>query len=310
MWYNDDNKKGRKGKRMSPFAIGILLCLAGVFIHQLEAIIVKNYGKKHGKGGMFFSAFLCLFAVLYYVVSDLIFDKSGFQCPLSVFWLGLANSALYALGFYAGYVAYASGSFGLTRFYSSFGGVLTIVYGLTVLGETTGPLFWPAVVLKFLAMFLIQYKAQKRCDAKFTPKWFFWIVVNTLSNVALSIVNKYQQDRFDGLYRNEYLTVIFVCSTLVLFLFGFLYERHSFKQTVKYGLVYGMVAGLCNGVNNVLSLAVYHYLNISFVSPFKGGLGMLAAFIIAGLIYKEKFTVRQYIGAAVAVASVVLINIK
>lgn len=295
---------------MSAYAIGMIYAFAGVFVHQLEAIVVKRYGQKYGKGGMFFNAFLCLFAVVYFVVSDLLLDESGFQIPLPVLLCGALTSILYAAGFYAAYIAYASGSFGLTRFYSSFGGVLTIVYGLAVLGETTGPLFWPAVALKFLAMFFIQYKATKETDAKFTWKWFISMLINVLANVAISIVNKWQQDHFEGLYRNEYLTVIFVGAALILLVLGFIYERNSFKATVKHGLLYGAAAGLLNGLNNVFGLAVYYYLPISFVSPFKGGLGMLATFLLAVLLYKEKFTVRQYIGAAIGVASMVLINIK
>lgn len=295
---------------MSAYAIGLIYVFAGTFVHQLEAIIVKNYGKKYGKGGMFFNAFLCLFAVVYFVVSDLVMDKSGFQLPPQVILCGALTSVLYAAGFYAAYVAYASGSFGLTRFYSSFGGVLTIVYGLAVLGETTGRFFWAAVALKFVAMFLIQYKAGRDTDARFTWKWFISTVINVLANVAISIINKWQQDHFEGQYRNEYLTVIFVGAALILLVLGLIYERGSFKTTIKQGLFYGMAAGLLNGLNNVFGLAVYYYLPISFVSPFKGGLGMLATFILAVFLYKEKFTVRQYIGAAVGVASMVLINIK
>ncbi len=295
---------------MSAYAIGLIYVFAGTFVHQLEAIVVKNYGKKYGKGGMFFNAFLCLFAVVYFVVSDLVMDKSGFQLPPAILLCGALTSVLYAAGFYAAYVAYANGSFGLTRFYSSFGGVLTIVYGLAVLGETTGRFFWVAVALKFVAMFLIQYKAGRDTDAKFTWKWFVSTVVNVLANVAISIINKWQQDHFEGQYRNEYLTVIFVGAALILLILGLIYERGSFKATIKQGLFYGMAAGLLNGLNNVLGLAVYYYLPISFVSPFKGGLGMLATFILAIFLYKEKFTVRQYIGAAVGVASMVLINIK
>ncbi len=295
---------------MSAYAIGLIYIFAGTLVHQLEAIVVKNHGKKHGKGGMFFNAFLCLFAVIYFVVSDLILDKSGFQLPPQVLLCGAFTSLLYAAGFYAAYVAYASGSFGLTRFYSSFGGVLTIVYGLAVLGETTGRFFWLAVALNFVAMFFIQYKAGENTDAKFTWKWFVGMIVNVLANVAIGIINKWQQDHFEGQYRNEYLTVIFIGSALVLFVLGFLFERDSFKTTIKHGLSYGMAAGLLNGANNVFSLAVYYYLPISFVSPFKGGLGMLITFLVAGLLYKEKFTVRQYIGAAIGVAAMVLINLQ
>ena len=295
---------------MSGYALGMVYLVASVLAHQFETIVVKNYGKKYGKGGMFFNVFLCLFAVIYFVVSDLILDKSGFQLPLGVFLCGLVGAVLYAIGFYAAYVAFASGSFGLTRFYSSFGGVLTIIYGIAVLGETTGRFFYLAVALKFLALFLIQYKASKDSDAKFTLKWFISLMLNVLSNVAISILNKWQQDHFDGQYRNEYLTVIFIGSALVLFILGLIYEKDSFKSTVKHGFLYGMAAGLFNGMNNVFSLAVYYYLPISLSGPLKSGLAMLVTFVVAALMYKEKFTLRQYIGVAVGIAAVALINVK
>ena len=295
---------------MSNYAIGMLYLVAGTLAHQLEAIIVKRYGQKYGNGGMFFNVFLCLFAVVYFFVSDLLLDKSGFQLPLGVFVCGIITSVLYAVGFYAAYVALASGSFGLTQFYSSFGGILTIAYGIAVLGETTGRFFYVAVVLKFLALFLIQYKASKETGAKFTMKWFVSLMLNILANVAITVINKWQQDHFEGQYRNEYLTVIFLGSALILFVLGLIYERNSLKTTFKHGFLYGMAAGLLNGMNNLFSLAMIFYLPISLTSPLKSGLGMLATFVFAVFLYKEKFTIRQYIGVAIGVASVVLINIQ
>ena len=79
---------------MSTYMIGLLYIFASTLVHQLEAIVVKNYGKKYGKGGMFFNAILSAFAVVYFVVSDLLLDKSGFQLPMSVFWLGALNSLI------------------------------------------------------------------------------------------------------------------------------------------------------------------------------------------------------------------------
>lgn len=295
---------------MSAGTIGMIYLLSALVAHQLQGVFVKNYGKKYGKGGMFFNAFLCLFAVVYFIISDLLLDKSGFTLPLDVFICGAVSSLLYAIGFYAAYIALACGSFGLTRFYSSFGNVLTIVYGIAILGETTGRFFYLAVFLKFLALFMIQYKASKEPDFKISAKWLISLSASILANVAIAIINKWQQGHFDGKYGNEYLTVIFLGSALVLFILGFIYERNSFKETIKHGFTYGMAAGLLNGMNNAFSLAMYYYLPISLSSPLTSGLGMLITFALAVVLYKEKFTIRQYIGALIGVAAVVLINIK
>jgi len=97
--------------------IGMLLVVLGLVVHQFEAIIVKYHGKKHGKGGMFFNAIICLFSMIYFFITD----TGGLQFPKGIVIYGLINSIMYALGFYSAYIAYKTGSFGLTRLFTSFG---------------------------------------------------------------------------------------------------------------------------------------------------------------------------------------------
>ena len=112
---------------MEKTLIGMLVILGGLTAHQAEAMIVKHYGNKHGKGGMFFNAILCLFAVVYFFITD----KGGLELPKGVLLYGAVNSIMYATGFYAGYVAYSSGSFGLTRLFSSFSSIFPCSIGIT-----------------------------------------------------------------------------------------------------------------------------------------------------------------------------------
>ena len=58
--------------------IGMLLVAGSLTAHQLEVMLVKRYGKKYGKGGMFFNAIICLFAMIYFFITDtggLVFAK-------------------------------------------------------------------------------------------------------------------------------------------------------------------------------------------------------------------------------------------
>ena len=66
---------------MNGGAIGLSLAMGSVFAHQAEAMTVKRYGDKHGKGGMFFNAILCLFAVVFFLISDK--DEDGSE-PINV----------------------------------------------------------------------------------------------------------------------------------------------------------------------------------------------------------------------------------
>ena len=55
------------------------------------------------------------------------------------------------------------------------------------------------------------------------------------------------------------------------------------------------------------------YLNVrvaaSVMFPMISGIGLVVVFLYSLLLHKEKFTVRQYIGYAVGLISVVLLNL-
>lgn len=285
---------------------GMLIILSALIAHQIEAMTVKRYGDKKGEGGMFFNAFLCLFAVVYFVISD----KGGFDFYKGIWIYGIVNSLMFAIGFYSMYIALREGSFGLTRLIVSFTGVVSIFYGVVVLKEKLSLIQCFATILIFASIFLMRYqKSEAGEKKKFSLKWIIAMILTFGSNAAIGILGKIQQVKFDNIYKNEYLIITFVGSALWLFILGFIYERESFKPTVKTGLLYGFVAGICNGVGNWLTLIANEFLNLSIVSPLKSGFSIVITFVASLLFYKEKFSVRQYIGVGIGVAAVVLISL-
>ncbi len=286
--------------------VGILIVLGALIAHQVEAMVVKHYGDKKGTGGMFFNAFLCLFAVVYFVISD----KGGFDFYKGIWIYAVVNSLMFATGFYSMYIALKEGSFGLSRLIVSFTGVVSIFYGVVVLKEKLSVIQCVALVFIFVSIFLMRYqKSEKGEKNKFSAKWIIAMILTFGSNAAIGILGKIQQVKFDNVYKNEYLIITFVGSALWLFILGFIYERESFKPTVKTGLLYGFVAGICNGVGNWLALIANEFLNLSIASPLKSGLSIVITFVASLIFYKEKFSVRQYIGAGIGVAAVVLMSI-
>ena len=286
--------------------LGMIIVLGGLVTHQFEAIIVKEYGTRRGKGGMFFNAVLCLSATIYFFVSD----TGGFILPRGVLAYGLVNSTMYAVGFYSAYVAYSAGSFGLTRLLTSFGGIITILYGIIVLKEPVSPLMLIAMVLVFVSVFLVKY--EKNSDeekTKFSFKWILSVILIIVSNALISIISKMQHSAFSDTYKNEYLIVTFLGSAFWLIVMGFIFERDSFKFTLRHGLLFGFGAGIFNGITNVLTIVSYNFFPLSFLSPVKTGLSMTLGFLVSTVIYKETFTRRQIIGVVLGVLSAILMNL-
>ena len=288
--------------------IGMLLVLVSLTVHQFEAMIVKHYGKKYGKGGMLFNAFICLFSMIYFIITD----KGGLQFTPKLWAYGLVNSTMYALGFYTAYAAYKTGSFGLTRLLSSFGVIIPTFYGIVFLKEPTTVFTYIALVLILISLFLMNY--QKRDEntpkEKISVKWVVFVILTVLSNAVITIIGRMQVDAFDDKYKNEFLMISLAGATVALFILGIILERDSFKQTIKHGFLYGAGAGIFNGINNLLILITYTYLPLSLTSPVKSGLGIVISFVMSLVIYKEKFTRRQLISACIGVIAVVLMNLK
>ena len=285
--------------------IGMLFVMGSLVSHQLETMLVKQYGDKYGKGGMFFNAIICIFAMIYFFISD----TDGLNFSGKIWIYGIVNSTMYATGFYAAYVAYKSGSFGLTKLFTSFGVVVTTFYGIIFLGEPTTIFTYIAIGMILISLGLMNYQKQDSGNQKMSFVWILCVILVIVSNAAITIIGKMQHGAYGDTYNNEFLIISLCGAAVSLFSLGAIFERNSFKPTIKNGLLYGAGAGVLNGINNLLVLVTYNYLPISFTSPVKAGLGIVLSFVVSLLLYREKFTRRQLISVVIGIGAVILMNV-
>lgn len=288
--------------------MGMLLILICLIMHQAESIVVKEYGKKYGKGGMFFNGAICMFAFIYFSVSEVFSKEYMFYFPKELWGYGIVSGLCYATGFYTMYAALKTGSFGLTRLLSSFGTIIPIVYGIAFLNEQPARFTYFSVVLILVSVVLMNFDNISG-KSKISFKWLLCVVGTVLANAGIMIISKSQQLVFDTKCSNEFLMISYALATSFLLLFGFFYERSQFKEIAKKGTVYGIMAGAFNGVNNVTALAAYLFIPISVVSPLRTALSLVVSFLLSVLLYKERFTTKQIISVLLGIIAVVLINL-
>lgn len=286
--------------------IGMLLVAGSLTAHQLEVMLVKRYGKKYGKGGMFFNAIICLFAMIYFFITD----TGGLVFAKGIWGYGIVNSLMYATGFYAAYVAFKIGSFGLTRLFTSFGVIISTFYGIIFLNEPTSLLTYISLAMILVSLALMNYSKSEGTRQKITLKWVIYVLLIIISNAAIAIIGRMQHGVYGDVYKNEFLIISLAGAAISLFALGAVFERESFKETLRHGIIYGASAGVCNGINNLFVLITYNYLPISFTSPLKSGLGIVISFVVSIALYKEKFGRHQVVGVIIGALAVVLMNIK
>ncbi len=286
--------------------MGFLIIALAQLVHSTEGICTKIFGKRHGDGGMIFSAMLSLFAMVYFVISK----NGGWFFPIEIWFYGFIGCLAYALGFYFTFVAIKNGSYALSILILSYSGIFSIAYGLFFLEETASSLTFIGIALIFISMFFINYiKTNKSEKARVSPKWFFSIMVALIANGVLGIIIRMQQIRFENMCTNEFMIISLGGSFLFLLIGGIIKDAESFGYIVKNGILYAMCGGIANGITNFLILQSYLFIPISIASPINAGLKILFTVIISVILFKEKLTKRQVVGVICGAAGLLLLNV-
>lgn len=283
--------------------VGYLLIIVYTFLNLFESVFVRTYAKKHGSGGMLMNAIVALFATLFFVITD----TDGFHAPPEMLPLAIINAFLFGAGFYCTFAAYKCGPYGLTRLIGNFALLFTIFYGIFFLKETPKITTYIGIVMIFAAMVLINYKKKSEDEIGVSLKWFILVMISLVANGLIGVLTRMQQIRFNDTCSSEFQIISIGGSFLLLAVLGIILDKDKLPYFLKHGSLYGIGAGICNGAKNFLTLVIYLLLPLSIVSPMKTGLGMIATFVLALCIYKEKYTKKQIIGVILGAVAVLLL---
>lgn len=283
-----------------------LLLIINTVLHQFEVMTVKAYGKKYGSGGLFFNGIICLFATLFFIITD----KGGLVFPPEIFAYGFVSCLMFATGFYAMYLALRFGSFATTRLVSSFSNVLPIVYGILILHDPTSIWSYIGILLTFLSMFIMNYTKPGKDDRGFSVKWLVSVMAVVVSNGFIAIIQKMQQLHFDKAYDNEFMIISLGGAAIALFILGAILEKDKLSVTFKKGFLYGAAAGVFNGSANFVNLLIFLYVPISLMSPLKTGLNLVTSFALSIFLYKEKFTKKEIVSVITGALAILMFNVE
>ena len=274
--------------------IGYLLILLHTLLTLGESVIVRTYARRHGSGGLIMNAAITLFAALFFLAAD----TGGFYAPLGMIPLALLNACLLAAGFYFTYVAFQCGPYGLTRLFSGFTLMITVLYGVFVLQEPASVLTWLGVGMILVAMVLVNYQksAPENPSKGVSRKWLISVTVSLIANSGIAILTRMQQICFADACSREFQFLSFGCAFLLLAGIGLVADRDKLPAVLKMGALYGMGAGLLNGAKNFVTLLVYLYLPFSVVSPLQNGAGIVGTFAVAFFGYRERYSPKQLLG--------------
>jgi drug/metabolite transporter (DMT)-like permease len=216
-------------------------------------------------------------------------------------------------------IAYGIGSLALTSLIVAYSLVIPTVYGLIFLDETLSTAGIIGVVLLVISIYLTNAKIGKKTESadehkreKNKKKFVLWLICVSLTfvtNGMCAVIQKQQQISFGGAYKNEFMTLAYIVSVLLLLPIALKKDTPHMREIVRYGALPALSCGVANGISNLMVMLATAMLAASIFFPLISAGSIILSYILSRVLYKEKFSVYQNIGLVIGVISLVLLNL-
>ncbi len=267
-----------------------------------QNILKKMYSKKtDGKGLYTYTLMIVLSALLFFVVTS-----KNLSWNLSVIPYSVLFAVFFSMAIVMSTLAISCGPLSLTSLITSFSLMVPTFYGLIFLKEPVSFGLIPGLVLLSISIVLINKKEK---NVPVNLKWLILVSLAFLGNGLCSVMQKVQQNAFNGGYKNEFMIISLVIVSVIVFVVSFIKERKEYKYYISKGAVSAFFNGMLNGSVNLFVMILSGLMSVSLMFPLVSVGGIVITFIVSKVFYKEQLTKAQHIGFLFGLAAVVFLNI-
>ena len=226
--------------------------------------------------------------------------------------LGLLNAGMLILYNTSIIEAGNRGSYSFLMVASMFGGILVpMAIGLLFLGETLSGLQIVAVVMMLVSLVLMNVRSISFKGA--SKSYYLWCIALFFANGLYGAILNLQAEVMDGAQRTEMLTILYLCSALAVIITECAKGQgkqliSGFKMGKKSALFMVITCLSATAAANLL-LYILTLMSSSVLYTIDSGAVLVVSILYSLILFKEKPTWEVVLGMAIAVASIVLINI-
>ncbi len=283
-----------------------LLIIFAVITISTQHISKKNYSEKMlGTGAITFATLSAMVTASFFAFQielPLCFDVAILPYAI-IFGLGYGSAVLCSI------LAISCGSLSLTSLITSYSLIIPTLYGMFFLNEEISLFLIVGLLLLMASLFLINFVKGNKRDKKVTLKWFLYVTAAFFGNGICSAAQKVQQVNFEGKYKAEFMVAALLIVVISLWILALFTEKKKIIPAFKKGMIPIVICGVANGVTNLLVMFLSTRTSASVMYPLVSAGSILLTRFISKLWYKEKLTIRQNIGFALGVASIVFLNL-
>lgn len=286
-----------------------LLLTVAVLSNVTNNVVAKVHNKKTvGKTDSvpFYNLILTAAACLFWLVMFIIDGEFDASVLLYSLMFGLAYfgaSTCYIL-------AVKNGPVSLSVLLLNMSLLPVTVCGFIFWNVPVTPISIVGIVLVIASIFLCVYEKNSDKSKTVSLKWIIFAFLAFASNAACSIIMNFQQRAYET-YDNKcqsmmmfFALLLVVTANLVLYLTANKENRCSLKEHAPVPIC----AGLSNSVGNLLIMLLIALLPTYVIYPVYGVGTVIVSSLLAVVVFKEKLPIRKWIGVAVGIVAVFLLN--
>ncbi|MEA4888365.1 MAG: EamA family transporter [Clostridiaceae bacterium] len=292
---------------MSLDRIPVVLLLAASMAVALSGGIIKNYFCNRISGGsddrQVYNGATSLSAAVILLLWGGISSVSSFTVVL-----GIAFGIVTALQQISCLKAMERGSWAYTSVIISLSTLIPALSGMLFWNERIS---WPQIAgLAMMAGCLIlsaDYRADRK---KLSFQWLFYCFITFVCTGLVGVMQKWHQNSDSKSELNAFLIVAFFISFIYSAVSYALPRRRNSKKNGQSSgswptVVLLIGGGVCMAVNNKLNLFLSGVMESAVFFPIVNGGGLVLTTVAAVILFRERLTLKQWIGLSFGVASVV-----
>ncbi len=281
-------------------SVSMAACLVTVTLRKMSAAAFED------KGTMFHvytacESFACM--IMLAVLSG------NHSVSLFTLVLGVAFGAVTALGTFFTLSALHSGPLAYTTVITSLSTIVPTLSGSLFWGESIAWIQMLGVGLMLVCFVLsVDFSGERKAASW---RWFSCTMLAFACTGMIGVMQKWHQNTTFKDERDGFLVVAFAVSALCS-LCAVLVRGRTIRATIKKGVtlrlvVYILAAGICAAANNKINLFLSGTMDSAVFFPVVNGGGLILTTLTAFVIFKEKPSVKKWIGIGIGILAVLLL---
>ena len=289
-----------------------ILVFVMVVLFSLQSLFMKLFSQSYPSSDG--ARTTTVFSVVYGLfVGAATLAVAGFHlAPSGTTWLlGCLNAAALFTFNMSMIQASRLGSYSIQMISLLFGGIIVpMVYGVIVLGETLTALQIAAVFIMLVSFVLMNLQGLSLKSA--SGRFLGWCLAVFLANGFYGVLMNEQQNRMAGAERSEMIAITFFGMALMYIVLQLIRDpavlRTGFRMS-KRSAVYLVVCCSIATVAVHMILYILTLVDQTVLYTIDNGGGVILSVVYSRLLFKEKLSVPQLIGAGMALVSIVMLSV-